>query len=210
MRPFKSGETLRRAKRTTRKYKRLRQARQRNPVACIPDKRILRCSLLNVDGMSEDSLVNVESVIGSHKPDVVFLLETKRRVEEDGIDISLPGYDVHETRRSNNANDRDGGGIAVYTKLSDGLLFKQYNPDITDPGNSFVNSERMWITVESESSKTAICGLYLGCQYSDDRHGTWNDAIYQTVQQEAINLRSRGFRIVYLGDFNGHIGNIPR
>ena len=212
MRPFKSGksgETLRMAKRTTRKYVRLRQGRQRNPVACGPDKKVLRCSILNVDGMSEASLVNVESVVGTHKPDVVFLLETKRRAEEDGMDMSLLGYDVHEARRSNNAEDREGGGIAVYTKLSDGLLFKQYKPDILDPGKAFVNSERMWITVESESSKTAICGLYLGCQYSDDRHGAWNDAIYQTVQQEAFVMRSRGFRIVYLGDFNGHIGNVP-
>ena len=174
MRPFKSGksgETLRMAKRTTRKYVRLRQGRQRNPVACGPDKKVLRCSILNVDGMSEASLVNVESVVGTHKPDVVFLLETKRRAEEDGMDMSLLGYDVHEARRSNNAEDREGGGIAVYTKLSDGLLFKQYKPDILDPGKALVNSERMWITVESESSKTAICGLYLGCQYSDDRHG---------------------------------------
>ena len=210
MRPFKSGETRRMAKRTTIKYMRRRQGMQRNPVTCDPDKKVLRCSLLNVDGMSEDSLVNVESVVGSHKPDVVFLLETKRRVEEDGIDISLPGYNVHEARRSNVADDRDGGGIAVYTKLTDGLLFKQHMPDIPDPANAFVNSERMWITVESESSKTAICGLYLGCQYSDDRYGGWNDTIYQIVQQEAFQLRSRGFRIVYLGDFNGHIGNIPR
>ena len=85
---------------------------------------MLRCSLLNVDGLNEISLENVESIAGTQRPDVIFILETKRRAEEEGLDISVPGYSVHETRRSNNAGDRDGGGIAVYTRMKDGILFK--------------------------------------------------------------------------------------
>ena len=212
MRPFNPWETLHRAKRTVNRYRtrrKQRQARQRDSAHHNQTKKALKCSLLNINGLSETSLANVDSVIDTHSPDVVILLETKRRVEETGIDIAVPGYSVLETKRSNNAGDRDGGGIAIYTKLSDGIIFKHHKPIIANPANAFVNSERLWITVESESSKTAICGLYLGCQYNDDRYAEWNDAIYQTVQQEAFNLRSKGFRIVYLGDFNGHIGNVP-
>ena len=184
-------------------------AKLKDSVGTVQTKNVLRCSLLNVDGLGESSLANIEQVVESKKPDVVIILETKRRVEEEGIDISVPGYSLHEARRSNNAGDREGGGIAMYTKLSDGILFKQYKPDIPDLERAFVNSERMWITVESQTSKTAICGLYIGCQYSDDRHGLWNEAIYETIQNEAFTLRSKGYRVMYLGDFNGHVGCVP-
>ena len=75
---------------------------------------------------------NVDSIVNTHRPDVICLLETKRRLEETGLDISVPGYSVLEARRSNNAGDREGGGIAVFTRLGDGLLFRQHSPDITD------------------------------------------------------------------------------
>ena len=210
MRPFRSKEAFHRARRSMAKRRRIKRIKPWDYVDNVQTKKLLKCSLLNVDGLNEASLNNVETVIGSHGPDIVVLLETKRRVEEHGIDISMQGYSLVESRRSNNAGDRDGGGIAIYTKLSEGILFKHHKPDIADQDKAFVNSERVWITVQSQSSKTAICGMYLGCQYSDDRYSEWNDSIYQVVQQEAYSLRSKGFRIVYLGDFNGHIGNNPR
>ena len=86
---------------------RQKKSKLKDSVGTVQTKGILRCSLLNVDGFGESSHSNVERVIGSNKPDVVIILETKRRVEESGIDISLPGYSVHESRRSNNAGDRD-------------------------------------------------------------------------------------------------------
>ena len=213
MRPDKSKEAFHRSKRRIQAFKaskmRNKHAKLRESFGTIQTKNVLRCSLLNVNGLSEASLANVETVVGSEKPDIVILLETKRRAEESGIDISVPGYSVHESRRSNNAGDRDGGGIAVYTKLGDGIIFKHHQPDIHNQAHAFVNSERLWITLDSRTSKTAVCGLYLGCQYSDDRHGTWNDAIYTVIQQEAFTLRSKGYRVLYLGDFNGHVGNNP-
>ena len=154
-------------------------------------------------------MASVETVVGAEKPDIIFLLETKRRIEESGINISVTGYSVHEARRSNNAGDRDGGGIAVYTKQGAGIVFKQYQPDIANQDHAFVNSERIWMTLDSLTSKTAVCGLYLGCQYADDRRGLWNDAIYEVVLRESFVLRSKGYRVVYLGDFNGHIGCSP-
>ena len=48
----------------------------------------------------------------------------------------------------------------------------------------------------------------MGCQYSDDRHHQWNSTIYRVVQKEAFQLRSKGYRVIFLGDFNGHIGDV--
>ena len=46
----------------------------------IQTKNVLRCSLLNINGLNEASLANVETVVGAEKPDIIFLLETKRRI----------------------------------------------------------------------------------------------------------------------------------
>ena len=116
MTPKGSKRAFHRARRNIHKYRSIKQAklRDRTSVGNILTKKVLKCSLLNVNGLTEASLENVESIVETHRPDVVFLLETKRRLEENGLDISVPGYSVHEARRSDNAGDRDGGGIAVY------------------------------------------------------------------------------------------------
>ena len=89
-------------------YRSVRHAKLRESVNVVRSKKLLRCSLLNVDGLNEASLASVEATVASKSPDVVILLETKRRFEESGIDISIPGYSLREARRSNNAGDRDG------------------------------------------------------------------------------------------------------
>ena len=215
MRPFgpnrhrSSKERFHQNKRRQKQFRLKRSAKLRESYGCAASKRFLRTSLLNVDGLNETTLEDVKSTITSQKPDLVFLLETNRRLEECHADIDIEGYSLHEALRSNVALDKEGGGIAMYTRQCDGLLFRLHTPDILDAAHTFVNSERIWVTVQSQTSKTAICGVYLGCQYGDDRHGAWNDALYQVLQQEAYDLRSKGYRVCYMGDFNGHVGCVP-
>ena len=107
-----------------------KRARLRAGIGVINVKKSVECAMLNVDGYSDETLVDVQTTLASKKPDIVFLLETKRRFEEIGSDIDVDGYDLREVRRSDNAGDRKGGGIVVYTKNNEGLLFKDYDPDI--------------------------------------------------------------------------------
>ena len=88
-------------------------------------------------------------------------------------------------------------------------MFNRYTPDISDHELEYVNYERIWITVDSLQSKTAILNVYMGCQYDDDRHAQWNDGIYHVLIQEALKLRSEGYRLIFTGDFNGHVGSVP-
>ena len=99
-----------------------------------------------MDGLNEVTFDDVSSTIHKKSQDLVFLVETKRREEDHGIDISIPGYALHEARRSNLAGDKDGGGIAIYTKLTDGIIFKRHLRDIDDE-NSYINNERVWLTL---------------------------------------------------------------
>ena len=134
-------------------------------------KNSLRASFLNVDGLSETKLEDITTTVLSTSPDVFFLLETKRREEEIGIDISVLGYELSEIRRSDLSGDRSGGGIAIYTKTTEGLLLKHHNPVIESADFEFVQNERFWLTIDSLNCKTAICGVYMGCQLNNDDHG---------------------------------------
>ena len=197
------------ARRRTKVSVRNLKPRLKQQTGYLSCKNSLNASFLNVDGLSEVKLEEVTSTVLSTSPDIFFLLETKRREEEIGIDISVPGYELSEIKRSDVSGDRAGGGIAVYTKSNAGLLFKQHNPAIANADLEFVQNERFWVTIDSLQCKTAICGVYMGCQLPRDNHGDWNDGIYWVLRQECESLRSSGYRIIVLGDMNGHIGDQP-
>ena len=190
----------------TRNKKCLRTVKLRNSVGIVKVKTTLKTSLLNVDGYTEASYNDVNNTIIRTVPDITFILETKRRIEEHCIDVSIDGYNVLESRRSDLACDRNGGGILVYTRIAEGLVFKEHNPEIVNPAHSFVNNERKWVKIDSINSKTALCGVYMGFQSSTDKHGLWNDSIYEVLCSEISDLKKDGYRILMLGDFNGHVG----
>ena len=177
-------------------------------VGAVERKNDLNCAFLNVDGLSHSTLEDVKEVLSKRKPDLVILVETKRREEELGLDIAIDGYAVKEIKRSDAAEDKGGGGIAYYTRLVDGLVFHEYNPEIELEQNHFVNKERVWVKVKSASIQTAVCGAYFGFQSSNDHNAEWNSAMYETIHKEEAMLRAQGFRIIMMADFNGHVGNV--
>ena len=181
----------------------------RQQVGIIERKQSLKLGFLNVDGLSASTFEDVRYVLDQKSLDLCILVETKRRSEEIGSDIAIHGYNVKEIRRSDAAGDKGGGGMAYYTKQSDGILFREHSPPIADPSHHYVRNERFWVTVDSLLMKTAVCGLYLGCQYPDDRHGEWNNGLLQVINAESAALRAKGYRVVMLGDFNAHTGSEP-
>ena len=184
-----------------------RSAKLKEAYGTVRKKNKLRCCLLIVDGLTDSSFADVKHVLSSKSPDICVLLETKRRQEDDGLDIDVVGYDVTEYKRSDIAGDKGGGGLAIFTRKADGLVFKDYDPDLPDPAHDFVREERAWKTLESARSKTAVCAVYAGFQAPDDRNAEWNTTLFSVIQAEVVALRKDGFRIVLLGDFNGHVGD---
>ena len=169
----------------------------RDNIGVIGSKNNIKTSMLNVDGLSDTCIADVQDFVSRSSPDIVFLLETKRRLEEFGTDITIDGYEHFEVKRSDVAGHKQGGGLVCYTRKSDGLLFKRYTPDIPNQELEYVNYERIWITVDSLQSKIAILSVYMGCQYDDDRHAEWNEGIYHVLTQEAVKLRSEGYRLIF-------------
>ena len=199
-------EVMRKQVRRVAKF-RMKTVKLRSVVGTIQRKNDLKCAYINVDGLTYSSLEDVKEVMVKKKPDVCILVETKRREEQVGLDISIDGYSLKEVKRSDAAGEKGGGGIAYYTRLVDGLVFHDHNPDIEEPSLHYVNKERVWLRTESAVTKTAICGAYYGCQTPQDHHAEWNMGMYQTIQEEQESLRRQGYRIIMLADFNGHVGN---
>ena len=198
-----------RAHRRKNKQNRGGKYKLRENVGVVSSKNFLKTSMLNVDGLTDTSMYDVQNFVDQNSPDVVFLLETKRRLEELATDIDIDGYENFEVRRSDVAGHKQGGGIACYTRKSEGLIFRRHTPDIAYEHLEYVNNERIWLKIDSLKAKTAILSVYIGCQYADDRHEEWNLGIYSVLCQEAIQLRSEGYRLQFVGDFNGHIGCDP-
>ena len=131
----------RESKRNTQK-KAVHRVKLREQVGVIDKAQCLKLGFLNVDGLSDSTLEDVQSTIHQKSLDLCFLVETKRRQEEFGSDITIQGYDVTEVRRSDAADDKGGGGLALYTKQSDGLLFREHSPPIADHNLHYVRNER--------------------------------------------------------------------
>lgn len=173
----------------------------------ITRKNSIKCMLLNVDGLSQISMEDVKNSVVCKDIDIVVLLETHFRAEQTLFHHKMNDFKFFETRRSDVAGDKQGGGIIVYCKVSEGLQTRVYKPDIESRALSFVNNERLWVTVETSCSKTAICAVYMACEGA--HHEYWNECIISVIASEQAILRAKGYRVVFLGDFNGHIGNQP-
>ena len=173
------------------------------------EKLFVDIAFLNVDYLSKSTFFDVESTVEKKTPDLVFLFETYRTVEDCHEDIDIPGYSKYESLRSEVEEDKSGGGIAVFCKLTEGVHFSRMHLDCDIKDERFVEKERVWVEMKNnQNRRTAVCGVYMGCETSDDRHGVWNDLIYNRIQKEVIDLRAKGYRVIIVGDINGWVGNV--
>ena len=90
----------------------------------------------------------------------------------------------------------------MYTRELDGLVFQEYNPAIVDKNCHFVRNERIWITTESSSFKSAVCGAYFGCQYPDNRNEAWNTAMYTVIEVRHCSISRSAFQLLDLESKN--------
>ena len=167
----------------------------------------MRMAMLNCNGFNDITKQELVNLTYTHRPEIIGILESKMRLEQEDDMVQIPNYRVVDIRRSDLAGDKNGGGILVYTRESEGLKFKHKKFSINQKKKQFVQNERVWVTVETEGFKTAYCFVYLGFQCSKDRHGEWNDLILEVLEDEARSLKERGFRLVIGGDMNAWVGN---
>ena len=177
------------------------------PKGAIEQHNSLNLGFLNVDGMTEATFLDVKRSVQTRNLDIVGFVESKRRLEQVPTDISIKGFNKIEVMRSDAAGDRDGGGIVVYTRVTQGMKVERLSPVIAIKENYHVDKERVWVLATTASSRTAVCVAYFGCQYPDQRYETWNQSMYEVISKEVYEFEALNYRVVVLGDFNGHIGS---
>ena len=69
--------------------------------------------------------------------------------------------------------------------------------------------------VSKEISWVIICGsqdMAVGVVYysvvRDQKGITWNEKLHEKIESDTTELKQQGKRVVLLGDFNGHIGEV--
>ena len=165
----------------------------------------IKIVLHNCNGFDDVTENDTLDLIKSHKPEILGILETHHR-EEDTKSVKIPGYKTFESRRSDLAGDREGGGIIILAKKTDGLKIEEKSFKIKKKEFQYVSKERMWITARTGTDKVAVGFVYMSHQSSTDRWGEWNEGIYEVLEEEVKKLQDQGFRVVLKGDFNGWVG----
>ena len=199
---IKASEMGSRRKTSVFNFKKRRALRQ--DIGYVEKKSNLCVMSLNVNGLTQSSIHDIEAAVVSKRVDLVTVTESKFRLEENPDHHMIPGFKTFEARRSDVAEDKGGGGIIVYYR--EGLSVTRYSPPIACQMSAFVNNERLWTIVEGNKYKTAVCTVYCACQYDDDRNSNWNQLLYARIREEQADLRRKGYRILVIGDMNGHIG----
>ena len=171
-------------------------------------KRKFRYLTHNVNGLTETSEKDLRTTIKNMGLDLVGVMETKLR-QEDSKEMELEGYRKFETRRSDLAEDRAGGGVMVLARTNSDIRFEERKFRLKK-AQDFVRKERVWVTAKMAGDKLAFCFAYFAQQKDKDEFGDWNDNMYEVIEKERNILKKEGFKVTVAGDFNGWVGNGPK
>ena len=169
-------------------------------------KEKVRISMHNADGFNELTEHDTVNFLKSQKPEIHGVLESKLR-EEDARKVKVPGYLTLESRRSDLDDDRDGGGILVFIKKTDGIRMQEKKFKIGKKTLQYVQKERIWITAKTSGEKLAVAFVYVSHQTKNDKYGEWNDGLYEVLENEIKVLKEQGFKVLIKGDMNAWVGD---
>ena len=173
----------------------------------VKENRSIKVVTLNARKYDDGTEHDVKEVIKHQNPEVVGILESMLREEDEGREPSIQGYNKVETRRSDVAGDKGGGGILVFTKEAKNVKYRERIFKIKDQANKFVSKERVWITSKPKKrAKMAFLFVYFAYQAEGDKNGEWNNRIYEVISSEIKELKMKGFLIHMSGDINGWVG----
>ena len=178
-----------------------------------PTERI-KIVLHNARGLDEITEQDAVNLITNQKPEVFGILETHLREENGTRKVKIPtGYSMVEVRRSDLADDKDGGGIMVVYKQAKGIKIEHKKLAIRKKENLFVEKERLWVTVKTKTDKLAVGFVYVAAENRSEKgkekFNLWNESIYEVLEDDVRKLKREGFKVVLNGDMNGWVGCGP-
>ena len=86
-----------------------------------------------------------------------------------------------------------------------GVAISKWEPKLNDQ-DSWAEAERAWIRIHSGNKLRAVCGVYMRTNDSvNSEFYAQNEKLYSILQNEMSLLRSQGYSIGFMGDFNAWI-----
>ena len=130
--------------------------------------------------------------------------ETKEREDGKSVMQHLPGYEMKPLMRK--GSDKGGGGLCLYYRSN--LTAHLWIPK-TCSKYDYVSKERQWLLIKGLTEKLAFLHVYIACQTNrSDSYLQWNNDLFSLLTEETHVLRSQGFSILALCDFNTRVGRL--
>ena len=71
-----------------------------------------------------------------------------------------------------------------------------------------VATEKTWVLIHEGSVKLAVCFVYMAAEITGNTEfKDWNEKLYANLQSDLDTLTGKGYESIFMGDFNGHVGN---
>ena len=71
----------------------------------------------------------------------------------------------------------------------------------------YLNSERAWILIHENNAKIAIWSVYMAAEVLYNEFLVWNKELNAMIKVEMETIQHKGYKVILIGDFNGHVGN---
>lgn len=158
---------------------------------------VVRVAYLNCRGL-KGKVVDIVDVAQRESFDVVAMTETHVR-EGEQEQIGIPeGYSF--TGKGRDTGQRKGGGVGFLIRKG----VQWHRIFLGDEDESEVRSEMQWIGIESAQNKIACGVVYVGREGLPEE---WNDQIFERLRVSVTAVQEQGYKVMLVGDFNGHIGD---
>ena len=195
--PSKSRPTA--TKRHVRRKNALFQAVRSNNCSPVIDiVKSINVGYINANGLTHASLTDIKALLDSQEMLIMGIAETKRCQGQDVDKIDVPGYDVLEVRREFDPDSNcrtPNGGLAVLIKQDCSMSIARYASPVVDQKFYKVENERIWVKVQSNKYKTAICFVYMAAQYNNNKNTAHNELLYELLSIDMFTLKAKGFKI---------------
>ena len=141
-------------------------------------------SYQNVNRLDEIRKQEIEEYMEDFNVDIMICSETKKQQGDLLNDNNIRDYALKEFLRP----DMQEGGIVIYTKENLTVVAETWE-GLGSPTEQWMDSERLWLLLKTETEKLAICSAYLRCtNYSKPELYTDNCELMNKIS-ESVYLR---------------------
>ena len=100
---------------------------------------------------------------------------------------------------------RQGGGLAIAVRSD--IPAQVWTPNVK-PTEQLIDKERQWLKIDTGGLKIGIVHIYMMSESGRrPQFKEFNKSLIDMIMAEVDELRKCGYKIMAIGDMNGHIGN---